>query len=54
MPGETIKIQAGMNFAVHPMVNSAKAHGVVCENYVISEKGEPVCLHKTPQKIFVI
>lgn len=54
MPGETIKIQAGMNLAVHPEVNSAKAHGGVCDNYIISEEGEPVCLHKTPQKIFVI
>ena len=51
---ETMKIQARMNIAVHPSVLSAKAAGQVCENYIISESGENICLHKTPQKIFTI
>ena len=53
-PGETIKIQANMNMAVHPEVVSPKAFGWVCENYIIQEKGEPVLLHETPQKVFVL
>jgi Xaa-Pro aminopeptidase len=51
--GETMKIQAGMNIAAHATVNSERAVGAVCENYLITEKGN-VCLHKTQQKIFVI
>jgi Xaa-Pro aminopeptidase len=51
---ETMKIQARMNIAVHPSVLSAKASGQVCENYIISEAGEKICLHKTPQKIFTV
>jgi Xaa-Pro aminopeptidase len=53
-PGETIKIQANMNIAVHPCVVSQKAYAQVCENYLVYKSGPPECLHKTPQKIFVI
>lgn len=52
-PDETMKIQARMNIAVHPSVDSEKARAVVCENYLIHENGEKECLHKTPQKIFI-
>jgi len=52
--GETMKIAARMNIAVHPSVVSAKAAGWVCENYIIAETGENECLHKTVQKIFEI
>jgi Xaa-Pro aminopeptidase len=53
-PNETMKIEAGMNIAVHPSVVSEKAFAFVCENYIVSESGVQECLHKTPQKIFVI
>ena len=53
-PGETLKIQARMNIAVHPSVTSSKATAKVCENYLIHENGEKESLHKTPQKIFVV
>jgi Xaa-Pro aminopeptidase len=53
-PGETMKIQAGMNISPHPSVFSRKAFAFVCENYIVSESGAKECLHKTPQKIFVI
>jgi len=53
-PYETMKIAAGMNIAVHPSVVSEKAFAFVCENYVVSESGEKECLHKTPQKVFVV
>jgi len=52
-PGETMKIQAGMNLALHADITSAKAMAAVCENYLVTESGTE-CLHKTPQKIFVI
>jgi Xaa-Pro aminopeptidase len=51
---ETIKIQARMNIAVHPAVASEKAFGMYCENYLVTETGGPICLHRTPQKIFKI
>ena len=53
-PVETMKIEAGMNIAVHPSVVSEKAFAFVCENYIVAESGVKECLHKTPQKIFVI
>ena len=53
-PHETMKIAAGMNIAVHPSIVSEKAFAFVCENYIVSESGEKQCLHKTPQKVFVI
>lgn len=51
---EKMKLKAGMNLAVHPAVISRKAAAHVCENYIVKDKGAPVCLHKTPQKLFVI
>jgi Xaa-Pro aminopeptidase len=53
-PGETIKIQANMNIAVHPCAISQKAYVQVCENYLVPKSGPPECLHETPQKIHVI
>jgi hypothetical protein len=53
-PGETIKIQAHMNIAVHSCVISQKANVQVCENYLVPKSGPPQCLHETPQKIHVI
>jgi Xaa-Pro aminopeptidase len=51
-PFETMKIEANMNISVHPSVVSKKAFAFVCENYIVTESGEKICLHKTPQKIF--
>ena len=53
-PYEKMNIQAGMDIAVHPLIISEKAVGWVCENYLVSENGAPECLHKTPQKIFLL
>ena len=53
-PGETMKIQAGMNISVHPKVVSAKASGWVCDNHLVSATGERERLHKTTQQIFVL
>jgi Xaa-Pro aminopeptidase len=51
---EPMKIQAGMNLAVHPFVISDKAAAHTCSNFIVSAKGAPVCLHRTPEKIFTI
>jgi len=51
---ETMILKAGMNIAVHPAVVSGKAAAHVCENFIITESGAPICLHKTPQKLFSI
>jgi Xaa-Pro aminopeptidase len=52
-PGETMKIKAGMNIAVHPVV-SGKGTGLLCDNYIVTETGVSDCLHKTPKEIFVV
>ena len=49
-----MKIQARMNMSVHPAVVSDKAFAPICENFIVKESGELECLHKIPQKIFVI
>jgi hypothetical protein len=49
-----MKIKANMNISVHRSVVSDKAFAFVCENYIISDPGIKECLHKIPQKIFVI
>jgi Xaa-Pro aminopeptidase len=53
-PYEKMKIQARMDIAVHPLIISKQAVGWVCEDYLVSESGLNECLHKTPQKIFVL
>lgn len=53
-PYETMKIQANMNISPHPSIVSEKAFAFVCENYIVKESGEKICLHQTPQEIFTI
>jgi Xaa-Pro aminopeptidase len=52
--GENQKIQANMNIAVHPAILTDKAYAQVCENYIVKATGEPECLSRIPQKIFVV
>ena len=51
---EPMKIQAGMNIAVHPFVISDKASAHTCSNFIVPAKGDAICLHKTPEKIFTV
>ena len=53
-PGETMKLAAGMNIAIHPGAINAKAAGQICDNYIVTENGVSECLHKTPKKIFQV
>lgn len=51
---EPMKLKAGMNITVHPIIGSDRAWVWVCDNYLITESGVSECLHKTPQEIFEI
>ena len=49
---EPMKLTANMNVTVHPIVASKTAFTWICDNYLITDEGISVCLHKTPKKIF--
>lgn len=52
--GETMKLQATMNIAVHPVVATPKATAILCDNYIVTETGVSKCLHKFPKNITVV
>ena len=50
---EPMKLQAGMNITVHPIIGSERVWVWVCDNYLITKTGvQP--LHQSPQKIFEV
>ena len=49
---EPMKLQAGMNITVHPIIGSDRVWVWVCDNYLITETGVSECLHKSPQEIY--
>ncbi len=49
---ETMSIEAGMNFAVHPGFETPSLFAVICDNYLMGNDGPGECLHKTPKKVF--
>jgi len=51
---EPMKIQAGMNIAVHPVGKTKRVWTNVCDNYLVTESGVSPCLHKTPKDIIVL
>jgi Xaa-Pro aminopeptidase len=51
---EPMKLQAGMNFTVHPAATNSRVWVVVCDNYLLTETGISPCLHKTPKEIIVV
>jgi Xaa-Pro aminopeptidase len=54
LPGETMRIQAGMNMAVHPVVKNKSVWTTLCGNYLVGEEGVGECLHKTPKELFIV
>jgi hypothetical protein len=44
---------AGMNIAPHPTI-TRNATGIVCDNYIVGEKGVGECLHALPKEITVV
>jgi len=51
---EPMKIQAGMNIAVHPVGKTKRVWTNVCDNYLVTESGASPCLHKTPKDIIIV
>jgi Xaa-Pro aminopeptidase len=51
---EPMKVQAGMNLAVHPVAKNSRVWTTLCDNYLVTENGMSECLHKTPKEIFVV
>jgi Xaa-Pro aminopeptidase len=51
---ELMKIQSGMNVAVHPYVQNKTLWAAICDNYLVTETGVSPCLHKTPKEIIVV
>jgi Xaa-Pro aminopeptidase len=51
-PGETMRIAANMNIAVHPAANGKRASALLTDNYIVTETGVSECLHRTPKKLF--
>jgi hypothetical protein len=48
-----MKLQAGMNITVHPIIGSDRVWVWVCDNYLITKTGVQ-SLHQTPQKIYEV
>jgi Xaa-Pro aminopeptidase len=51
---ETMRIEAGMNMAVHPVAKNKSAYTTLCGNYIVGEKGVGPCLHRTPKELFIV
>ena len=49
---ETMSVEAGMNFAVHPGFETPSLFAVICDNYLMGKDGPGECLHKTEKKVF--
>jgi Xaa-Pro aminopeptidase len=51
---ETMKIEAGMNIAVHPAATNKTVWAGLTDNYIIEESGPGLCIHKTPKMILEV
>jgi Xaa-Pro aminopeptidase len=51
---ETMKIEVGMNLAVHPGYETASIFAVICDNYIVGAQGPGPCLHQTAKQIFEV
>jgi Xaa-Pro aminopeptidase len=51
---EPMKVQAGMNLAVHPVWKSTRVWTTLCDNYLVTESGVGPCLHKTPKDMIIL
>jgi len=49
-----MKIMANMNITVHPFAGNEKIWATLCDNFLVTETGEPVQIHKTPKEIIVL
>jgi Xaa-Pro aminopeptidase len=51
---EPMKIEAGMNIAVHPVGKNSRVWTTNCDNYLVTGNGVSPCLHKTPKEIIIL
>ena len=51
---EPMKIEAGMNIAVHPVGKNSRVWTTNCDNYLVTTDGVSPCLHKTPKEIIIL
>jgi Xaa-Pro aminopeptidase len=51
---ETMALQAGMNFAVHPAYENSSMWMTICDNYMVEANGVGECLHRTEKLIFEV
>lgn len=51
--GETMEVKENMFFAVHPEINTGKACGNYCDQYLVTADGA-VRMEKTPRKLFTV
>jgi Xaa-Pro aminopeptidase len=51
---ETMRLEANMNFAVHPGYETPSMWSTICDNYMIDANGPGECLHKTAKQIFEV
>ncbi len=51
---ESMKVQAGMNLAVHPVWKNSRVWITLCDNYLVTQDGSNPCLHKTPKEIIIV
>ena len=51
---EPMKLKAGMNITVHPIIGNDRVWVWVCDNYLITKSGLSDCLHNSPQQIYSI
>jgi Xaa-Pro aminopeptidase len=51
---EPMKIMANMNITVHPFAGNEKIWVTLCDNFLVTETGEPVRIHKTSKEIIVL
>ena len=51
--GETMKVKENMFFAIHPEINTGKAFGNYCDQYLVTKDGA-VRVETTPRQIYVV
>lgn len=51
---ETMTVEAGMVFSVHPAYATDRVYTTVCDSFLVGPKGVSERLHRTPQQIFEI
>lgn len=49
---ETMKIAAGMNIGIHPIIANERVAATISDNFLTRADGLPERLHQTPQKVF--